>query len=248
MPFIIKIPLSDVAPVTQAEGDVASPGTGTQASRYDHRHGMPSTYTPSTHESTHPRGGSDPIDSELDLLTIPAYLPVELDFSVTADAGTHGTLGGLSVECGVDGVVGAVTAYALSTETFLNKNLEFKGYIDHDPGEVYDDRWYHQIGFGDAAYNNVCFFVVSADRNRCDTVSAGSYTSTYISGLLNNSKASYKIVWSAAEVKFYKNGVLQATHTTNIPTVAIPVSVRCTNLDTATAVTSWTRGWCFVIS
>jgi len=200
------------------------------------------------HEDTHIRGGSDPIDSELDLLAIPAYLPVELDFTISADTGTHATLAGLSVECGVDGVAGPVTAYALSTETFLNKNLAFKGYIDHDPGEISDDRWYQGIGFNDAAYNNACFFAVSADRNRCDTVSAGSYTSTYISGLLNNSKASYKIVWSAAEVKFYKNGVLQATHTTNIPTIAIPVRIHCTNLDTVNAVTSWTRGWCFVIS
>jgi len=200
------------------------------------------------HEDTHTRSGSDPIDSELDLRAIPAYLPVELDFSVTADAGTHGTLGGLSVECGVDNAAGPVTAYALSTETFLNKNLGFKGYIDHDPSEVYDDRWFHQIGFGDAAYNNVCFFAVSGDRNRCDTVSGGTYTSTYVSGLLNNTKASYKIVWTATEVKFYRGGTLQAIHTTNIPVTAIPVSVRCTNLDTVNAVTSWTRGWCFVIS
>jgi len=49
MPFIIKIPLSDVAPVTQAEGDAPSPGTGAQASRYDHRHGMPADYTPKAH-------------------------------------------------------------------------------------------------------------------------------------------------------------------------------------------------------
>jgi len=39
-------PLSDVSPVTQAEGDVATAGTGGEASRYDHRHGMPSAYTP----------------------------------------------------------------------------------------------------------------------------------------------------------------------------------------------------------
>jgi len=37
-------PLSDVSPVTQAEGDVPSPGTATEASRQDHRHGMPATY------------------------------------------------------------------------------------------------------------------------------------------------------------------------------------------------------------
>jgi len=41
--------LSDLAPVTQAEGDAPSPGIGAEASRYDHRHGMPATYTPSAH-------------------------------------------------------------------------------------------------------------------------------------------------------------------------------------------------------
>jgi len=46
MPLINPVILSDIAPVTQAEGDTASAGTAGEASRQDHRHGMPSSYTP----------------------------------------------------------------------------------------------------------------------------------------------------------------------------------------------------------
>jgi len=41
-------PLSDVSPVTQAVGDTASAGTGGEASRQDHRHGMPAAGIPVT--------------------------------------------------------------------------------------------------------------------------------------------------------------------------------------------------------
>jgi len=63
MPFRpAVVALSDIAPVTQAEGDAPSPGTGGEASRYDHRHGMPSTYTPSAHAPTHKAGGADVVE------------------------------------------------------------------------------------------------------------------------------------------------------------------------------------------
>jgi len=52
MPISNPLTLSDTVPVTQAEGDIADAGNAIEASRQDHRHGMPSEYTPSDHDKT----------------------------------------------------------------------------------------------------------------------------------------------------------------------------------------------------
>jgi len=49
MPVSNPLALSDTVPVTQAEGDTPDAGIAGEASRQDHRHGMPATYTPSAH-------------------------------------------------------------------------------------------------------------------------------------------------------------------------------------------------------
>jgi len=52
MPIQNPLALSDTAPVTQAEGDTADAGSALEASRQDHRHGMPSTYSPDEAKTT----------------------------------------------------------------------------------------------------------------------------------------------------------------------------------------------------
>lgn len=60
MRFFTPPPVFDAtAPVTQAVGDAAAVGTAITVPHRDHKHGMPATYTPAAHGSTHPAAGSD---------------------------------------------------------------------------------------------------------------------------------------------------------------------------------------------
>jgi len=236
-------PLSDSPPVTQAEGDTASPGTGAEASRYDHRHGMPSVYTPSAHAPAHGSAGADPITAEIDIRALPTLLFLAYEFTASYPAGTHVTLEDFSAEAGVDGVAGDVRAYAIGPSYAPPKTIEFKMQLDHTPGEVSDARWWHGVGIDDGADTALVVWLVQNDQSSVCTRVGAAGTSTFLPGEITDKKESYKIEWTATQVKFYKEGVLKATHTTNIPTTSTTLRVKCENRDTATAVTSWTRGW-----
>lgn len=53
--------LATVAPTTIAVNDTAAVGVGTTASRDDHRHGSPATWTPAAHAAAHKLAGGDAI-------------------------------------------------------------------------------------------------------------------------------------------------------------------------------------------
>jgi len=222
MPFKPVVALSDIAPVTQVEGDVASPGTGAQASRYDHRHGMPSTYTPS--------------------LAHTFLVPYHFHFSTTVDSGTHATLYDHGIEVGIDGVVGDVQAYAQSEDTYLYVTFKCKTKISWTPGEVSNDVYYFVLGFNIHDVAPWIQMKVDADRCYCHNSADGvAASATAVSGLFGTTEADYEIVWTSSEIKFYKDGALVATHTSNIPTSAITVNVQARNKDTAVAGTYWGR-------
>lgn len=62
--------LSDIAPGTIGEGDTPNAGVATVASRDDHTHGSPATWTPAAHATSHKVGGADVVG--LNELGLPA--------------------------------------------------------------------------------------------------------------------------------------------------------------------------------
>jgi hypothetical protein len=70
--------------------------------------------------------------------------------------------------------------------------------------------------------NAVEFINISGNTIQARTVSSGVATTTnYVVGASLNNYYSYTIIVSATEAAFYFDGILIATHTTNIPTAAL---------------------------
>lgn len=71
--------------------------------------------------------------------------------------------------------------------------------------------------------NNTIRFVVSATNTLYAVNANGTNTNTEISAVDTAVWNTYEIIWTpGTDVKFYVNGVLRATHTTNLPTASSP--------------------------
>jgi len=127
------------------------------------------------------------------------------------------------------------------------KYVDFKSTSSFSPPVVLEaefklTHWYESssgggghtaIGFGDIGYNGfgsngVWYDEMSGNANErgsyfCSRAS-GSNTCDHFSTTIDTSKKKVKIIWTATEVKLYFDDTLKSTITTNIPTVALPVT------------------------
>ena len=91
-------------------------------------------------------------------------------------------------------------------------------------GTVYGNRQPRGLVNGDDRNNAIEFVSMGASLVACRTVSGGSATQTVVDIGQNLRTAHvYQIVAKPSEVKFYVNGALKCTHTTNIPVAPLNV-------------------------
>jgi hypothetical protein len=92
------------------------------------------------------------------------------------------------------------------------------------PGTVYGNRQPRGLVNGDDRNNAIEFISMGASLIACRTVNGGVATQTVVDINQNLRMAhTYQIVAKPSEVKFYVNGALKCTHTTNIPVVSLNV-------------------------
>ena len=92
------------------------------------------------------------------------------------------------------------------------------------PGTVYGNRQPRGLVNGDDRNNAIEFVSMGASLVACRTVSGGTATQTTVDIGQNLRMAhTYQIVAKPSEVKFYVNGALKCTHSTNIPVVPLNV-------------------------
>ncbi|NQT76697.1 MAG: hypothetical protein HQ565_03210 [Bacteroidetes bacterium] len=128
----------------------------------------------------------------------------------------------LSVSSGPGGS-GSALVYGNRSFSVSDGTLIFKGKIGayEDPG-IYGDYQPRGLVNGTDRNNAIEFITASSTAVYARTVNNGSATQTlYNIGVSVNSQNYYMIVATSTEVKFYVNGNLAATHTTNIPTASL---------------------------
>lgn len=92
------------------------------------------------------------------------------------------------------------------------------------PGTVYGNRQPRGLVNGDDRNNAIEFVSMGASLVACRTVSGGTATQTTVDiGQNLRTAHTYQIVAKPSEVKFYVNGALKCTHSTNIPVVPLNV-------------------------
>jgi hypothetical protein len=92
------------------------------------------------------------------------------------------------------------------------------------PGTVYGNRQPRGLVNGDDRNNAIEFVSMGASLIACRTVSGGAATQTMVDIGQNLRVAhTYQIVATPNEVKFYVNGTLRCTHTTNIPVAPLNI-------------------------
>jgi PEGA domain-containing protein len=92
------------------------------------------------------------------------------------------------------------------------------------PGTVYGNRQPRGLVSGDDRNNAIEFISMGASLIACRTVNGGAATQTVVDIGQNLRMAhTYQIVARPDEVKFYVNGALKCTHSTNIPLVPLNV-------------------------
>jgi hypothetical protein len=102
-------------------------------------------------------------------------------------------------------------------------------YVD---GAVYGNRQPRGFVNGDDRNNAIEFISTGASLVTCRTVSGGTATETTVDiGQNLRLSHTYQIVAKPNEVKFYVNGVLKCTHTTNIPVA--PLNLYFSTSDSA---------------
>ena len=113
---------------------------------------------------------------------------------------------------------------SLSDGTLVFKARVLDAYAE-ESGGVYGDRQPRGLANGGDRSNAIEFVNAGgpgATLVACRTVSGGAVTENVADiGQWVRSPAVYQIVASSTEVKFYVNGVLECTHTTNIPTTPL---------------------------
>jgi hypothetical protein len=209
-------------------------------------------------------GGEPPVvgipEADADLKYQPIINPnnrseVFLDFTSNTEAGWFQNCGLLNNKANAPGIAGyinsnnqfgrvpATGAAGVWLPTAGNvAQLEFRG--NHGTNGNAD----HRIGFGTQGTNfpdndGVYFEHLNADANWfavCRSGAAQTRTDTGVAwvnqGYLNGSWTKFRIVWThGTDVKFYINGVLVATISTNIPTQEMWVFFS----STASALNSW---------
>jgi hypothetical protein len=113
---------------------------------------------------------------------------------------------------------------SLSDGTLIFKARVLDAYAEQS-GAVYGDRQPRGLANGDNRSNAIEFVNAGgsgATLVACRTVSGGTATETVVDiGQWVRRPAVYQIVATSTEAKFYVNGILKCTHTTNIPTTPL---------------------------
>jgi hypothetical protein len=129
---------------------------------------------------------------------------------------------GFFVDSGYGGAGSAAITSKISAT--LDSTIIFEGrmaaYVEGDQGQiVYGDRQPRGLRAG-TDENNAIEFRSASSSIEARTVASGVVTTTnyYVGTNYNNWNWIYRIEANSSIVKFYVNGVLIATHTTNIPT------------------------------
>jgi len=226
MPFKPVVALSDIAPVTLAEGDVADAGTAGEASRQDHRHGMPSAYTPSAHAVSHVIGGADMLFALFDDFLGNALRPEWTftdDYNGVLVTGATGVLYETT-----NGYYRITTSGADNSNGALHTSMKF---INAGKNPVGECRMANAPGGTPGSQGpEIWFFLLRTDANNfiayynhCrlgrhfHTRAATVDTITTV-GSYDSAMRTIKIEATASQCKCYEDGSLVATHTTNIPT------------------------------
>jgi len=86
------------------------------------------------------------------------------------------------------------------------------------------------FGFSDATISNYCFFVLTNTGINCVTKSTTGTTTTAVSSPPSQTiNRYYRIEWASDEVRFFIDGLLVATNTTNIPAIALKLAFEIDN-------------------
>jgi hypothetical protein len=113
---------------------------------------------------------------------------------------------------------------SLSDGTLIFKTRILDAYAEQS-GAVYGDRQPRGLANGSDRSNAIEFVNAGgsgATLVACRTVSGGTATETVVDiGQWTRLPAVYQIVATPTEARFYVNGVLKCTHTTNIPTTPL---------------------------
>jgi len=113
---------------------------------------------------------------------------------------------------------------SLSNGTLVFKTRVLDAYAE-ESGAVYGDAQPRGLANGSDRNNAIEFINAGgpgATLVGCRTVSGGTATQTIVDiGQWVRRPAVYQIVATTTEAKFYVNGVLECTHTTNVPTVPL---------------------------
>ncbi|MEO5935674.1 MAG: hypothetical protein ABIP81_00515, partial [Terriglobales bacterium] len=152
--------------------------------------------------------------------------------SSTTGAGTVTVTGGLLLlQTGAGGADSATVQgtkqFALGTGTLI-----FKGRIAaYADGTIYGDFQPRGLANGTDRNNAIEFISASPTSVKARTVASGVATETTVAigETIYSFGPYYQIVATSAQVKFYVNGALVATHTTNIPTT--PLNILLTTSD-----------------
>jgi hypothetical protein len=154
-------------------------------------------------------------------------------YNATVGGGGHNIASdnyGTSVaEGGGYGGAGAATLYGKKQRSVLDGTLIFKANLlaYEDNNIAYGDGLPRGLVNGTNRNNAIEFINYTGSAVKARTVKNGVATETvyYIPGTYPENSVDavrfYMIVATATEVKFYLDGVLIATHTTNIPTVPL---------------------------
>jgi hypothetical protein len=113
------------------------------------------------------------------------------------------------------GAPGSITANSTPSFSFANGTIEFQTLL-----AVYSEGVFGLANGADQS--NSIEFVVSGRNLTCKAISNGAATSVNVTSTLSNtSYYQYQILATSTAVRFYLNGSLVATITTNIPSTPL---------------------------
>jgi len=108
-------------------------------------------------------------------------------------------------------------AYVAAVET-LSIGATFEVDAKFDADEANANQLFGLAEWVDPKSNAIQFECLSGIE-AVRSISAGSETSTFPTGRVWTTEHTFKIEWKSTSIKFYEDGTLLATHTTNIPTI-----------------------------
>jgi len=120
-----------------------------------------------------------------------------------------------------------VVAYVRSVQTFLYETLEFSGLLEESgaaTGLVHNCLPSFSSGTDPIADSDVVLVGQDSERELFRTTSAGVATSTLLDATEDwTVERAFRVEWEPGSARLYRDGVLIATHTANVPSVALNV-------------------------